>query len=149
MTITQGDSAVHSAQTETAAPLGGANASPRAPAREYNECTAQPELHSAVTGRDWIGDAWAWIRDWITPPAVWTDGSEPLQREWEYACAGEQTTPDGLPRLAVQLYSLTIAMPIIGAAEYVKWIVRRPSRLAAALALLWYLAQFPPLSWLI
>jgi hypothetical protein len=102
-----------------------------------------------VTESDGFWDVWEWFKDWITPPAVWTDGSEPLEQEWAYACRGEWTSKDGIPRTAGQVYSLLVVIPIVTVAEYLKWIVKRPTRLIAASALLFVLAQFPPVSWLI
>jgi hypothetical protein len=149
MTVTDSHSALHSADEEMKTRMGHPNASVRAPARESHESTAQSDPQSAVTDSDQYWDLWAWIKDWITPPSIWTDGSDPLEAEWAYACRGEWTSKDGIPRTAGQAYALLVAMPVLAVAEYLKWIVKRPSRLAAGVVLLFILAQFPPVSWLI
>ena len=149
MSVTESHSALHSADEEMNDTVGDPNASVRAPARESLESTAQSTPQSAVTQRDEFWDVWGWIKDWATPPAIWTDGSEPLEQEWAYACRGEWTSKDGIPRTAGQVYSLLVAMPVLAVAKYVEWVVKRPSRHAAAWVLLFVLAQFPPVSWLI
>jgi hypothetical protein len=149
MTVTDSHSALHSAGEAENDTLQGPSASVRAPARERAESTAQSTPQSADTDSDGNWDVWAWIQDWITPPSIWTDGSEPLQDKWAYACRGEWTAKDGIPRAVGQLYCVFVAMPVTAAADYVKWIVERPSRHVAAWLLLFVLAQFPPVSWLI
>jgi hypothetical protein len=149
MSVTVGDSAPHSALHSPEDPLGDAHASVRAPARESHESTAQSNPKSALTERDYFGEAWTWLKDWITPPEIWTEGSAPLKQEWEYACRGEWTTRDGFVRMAGQAYQIFVAFPVTTVCDYLKWIVKRPSRHAAAWLLLCLLAQFPPVSWLI
>lgn len=149
MTVTDSHSALHSADQAADTVAGDPNASVRAPAREDHDPTAQSTPQSAVTDSDQYWDVWGWIKDWITPPAIWTEGSEPLEQEWAYACRGEWTSKDGIPRTTGQAYSLIVVMPIIAICDYLKWIVKRPSRHAAAWVLLFILAQFPPVSWLI
>lgn len=146
MTATDSHSAVHSAEIGGTTPGGDANASVRARAREGTEPTAQSTPQSAVTRRDWIEEIWPAFVDWITPPEIWAGG---LKDDWEYARRGEWTTRDGVFRKAGQVYQIFVAVPSSAALLYARWIIRRPTRLAAALLLLWFLAQFPPVSWLI
>lgn len=149
MNVTNSHSALHSADEAADTVVGDPNASVRAPAREDHDPTAQSTPQSALTESDQYWDVWGWIKDLITPPAIWTEGSEPLEQEWAYACRGEWTSKDGIPRKAGQVYALLIALPVLAVADYLKWIIKRPSRLIAAGLLLFVLAQFPPVSWLI
>lgn len=146
MTVTDSHSALHSAEIGETTPAGDPNASVRAPAREGTESTAQSQPQSAVTQRDQIGDLRSWFVDWITPPDIWEGG---LKEDWEYACRGEWTNRTGVFRRAGQAYQIFFAIPVSAVFLYARWIVKRPSRHAAAWLLLWFLAQFPPVSWLI
>lgn len=149
MTVTDSHSALHSADEAENDTLQGPNASVRAPARETAESTAQSAPQSAVTDSDETWDMAAWILDIVTPPDIWNNGSHPLKDMWAYAARGEWTSRDGVFRTLGKAYYLLFAMPAISVLEYVKWIVERPSRHAAAWVLLFVLAQFPPVSWLI
>jgi hypothetical protein len=91
----------------------------------------------------------AWIPDLITPPDIWNVGRSALADAKAYADRGEWTGRDGIPRKIGQTYFWFVSLPVRTVLAYIDWIVERPSRLVAALALLLVLAQFPPVSWLI
>jgi len=88
------------------------------------------------------------LRATFTPPDIWSTDRPSLKKRWAYATDGEWTTDIGLVRRAGQAYTV-IAIVVATVLNYLDWIIERPSRLAAAAVLVWLLAQFPPLSWLI
>ncbi|TDD97681.1 hypothetical protein [Actinomadura rubrisoli] len=80
---------------------------------------------------------------------MWSKDRAGLAKVWAYTTRGEWTTEDGAARKVGQVYALTVALPAIAICAVIEWIAERPSRLAAALLLLWLLSHAPPLSWLI
>lgn len=127
-------------------------ASPRATARvRKGEAaqSAQSGSKSAATESNQEPTLRDVILDWVTPPEIWTEGSRPLKDEWDYAKNGGWTADVGTIRKLGQVYSALVVFPVFAVAEYVKWIVKRPSRLVVAVVLSVLLAQFPPLSWII
>lgn len=125
----------------------------RAGARESSPEAAQSQPNSADPGKVTLGDYAAetgtWVRSTFTPPDVWSKDRPSLSQVWAYASRGEWTTADGGFRKAGQVYALTVAFPVVGAAYLTAWVAERPSRLITVLILLILLAQVPPLSWLI
>ena len=111
--------------------------------------TAESPLNSAISESDEPTNYLAALRSWITPPEIWTEPAEPLKSEWEYATSGEWTDNVGVLRKLGQVYSIAVVFPIFAVADYVKWIVKRPSRLLFTVVLLVVLAQLPPLSWIV
>ncbi|MCP2340187.1 hypothetical protein [Actinomadura rupiterrae] len=70
-----------------------------------------------------------------TPPDIWSHDRPSLERVWAYAARGAWTTPSGALRWLGRLYAVPAAV-VIGLLYGLAWIVERPSRLIAALALL-------------
>ena len=149
MTVTDSHSALHSADEAENDTLQGPNASVRAPAREGTESTAQSNPQSADTDSDENLDLWAWISDIVSPPDIWNVGRSALADARAYADRGEWTSRGGIPRRCGQVYFWLFSLPVRAVLAYLDWIIERPSRLAAAALLMFVLAQFPPVSWLI
>lgn len=141
----------------------GPNASGRAGAREGSDPTAQFQgdsaPQSAVTEGEENGyDLAAVWAEWqprfqrllchFTPPDIVGNDRPGLAKRWSYADRAEWTTEGGVPRGAGRVYNIAVA-PLSAALLYLDWIIERPTRLIVAGALVFLLAQFPPLSWLI
>lgn len=142
--MTVRDSAPHSAVDLEKTEAGGVNASARARARESSGDSAQSQPDSAVTFGDWIRDVGALF----TPPDIVKEDRPSMRKRWAYASRGEWTARTGVYRRAGQAYAI-FAVAVSSVLAYIDWVFERPSRLAAAIALVMLLAQFPPLSWLI
>lgn len=128
----------------------------RASARESTPESAQSQPDSAPSSEStdappsvtW-SEHLAGARDVLTPPDIWSQERPSLSQVWAHATHGDWTRKTGLPRRAGQIDALFIAVPLVGLAYLLAWIVERPSRRIAAAVLLVLLAQVPPLSWLI
>lgn len=140
--------------------LDGANARPRAGAREVSAPTVHPQAECAPDDKltvsdlladaaDHMGPALGWISGTFTPPDVWSQDRPSLSKLWAYASRGDWTTDTGAPRRAGQAYAALFAFPLTAFAYFAAWVAERPSRLAAATALVVLITQFPPLSWLV
>lgn len=142
--MTVGNSAPHSAVDLEKTSAEGVNASARGRPRETSDESAQSQPQSAVTFSEWI----AGLKEWATPPDIVTEDRPSLQKTAAYAMRGEWTTSGGVYRRAGQAY-MVFALVVKTACYSIDWVTERPTRLAAAAVLVWLLAQFPPLSWLI
>lgn len=134
----------HSGETEVGEPNASARTRTCARAHEGNPDSAQSQPESAVTFGDWARDVGALF----TPPDIVRKDRPSLQKAWAYASRGEWTSRAGVYRRAGQAYGV-FALVFKTLAYYADWVVERPTRLAAATAVVLLLAQFPPLSWLI
>ena len=142
--MTVRDSAPHSAVDFEKASDGGANASGRARAREASHESAQSQPESAVAFSDWLRKVGALF----TPPDIVREDRPSLEKAWAYASRGEWTNRTGVYRRAGQAYA-AFALAVKTICYSIEWVAERPSRLGAAAVLVWLLAQYPPLSWLI
>lgn len=138
--------------TAQSAPGKGQGAQ-RARAREDtpipSQFGAQSVSQSDLTIGDRIEQVWKVTLGWVTPPDIWAADRPSLAKVWAHATYGQWARPGGVCRRAGQVYTVMVALPVAAVCKYLEWVTERGSRLAAAVVLVVFLAQFPPLSWLI
>lgn len=139
-----GESAVHSALPDPEDAPGDANAQ-----RAHVRASVDDGVHSPPQNAVTIGDIFRRIGAEFRHPSFYSEDLPALRHTVAYAKRGGWTTEKGLPRFLGVVYARFVAIPFKYVLRHLDWVVDRPSRAAAEVALVVLLAQFPPLSWLI
>ncbi|GAA2760008.1 hypothetical protein [Actinopolymorpha rutila] len=122
-------------------------ASPSAPQRETRASAREENPPSSVPMRQRcraMAGRLAPVVRGMRPPEVWETGRPSLRQVWHYAAYGQWTGQDTVGRILGITYAVLITLPALTAGYYLLWVLERPARLAAALALTVLCVLTPP-----